>query len=345
MRAFGSDNYSGAHPAVLAALQQVNADHVVAYGDDPYTASAVETLQKHLGCDTHIRFAFNGTGANITGLSTLLRPWEAVVCADTAHIHTDEGGAAEHIASMKLLTIPTDDGKLTPAALAPVLDHYIGFEHARQPRVVSITNLTELGTLYMPAEIRALADYVHSRDLYLHCDGARLANAAAAAGVTLADISGNAGIDVMTLGGTKNAMLFGEAVVFFGAAAETARDISFYVRKESAQLASKMRYLAAQFSAMYAGDLWLECAAHANAMAHRLATGLRAAGADFAYSPDGNEVFALLPHAVVAPLQERFHFYTWEERADDIDVVRWVCSWDTTADEVDELLAAIVAVL
>ncbi|MCL2654745.1 MAG: beta-eliminating lyase-related protein [Coriobacteriia bacterium] len=336
MKVFGSDNYSSVHPAVLEQLAQVNSGHAVAYGDDPVTAEAVEVLRRHVGPDTDIRFCFNGTGSNIVGLSALLAPWDAVVCAANAHINTDECGAAEHMAGIKLYPVLAPaDGKLTPELIAPVLDANLGFEHARQPKVVSISNATEFGTVYTPDELRALCDYAHSRGLLVHCDGARLANAAAALDVPIAAITSEVGLDALTFGGTKNALMGAEAVVIFNTRHHSGL---WQTRKQNAQLASKMRFVAAQFTALYSGDLWRECAAGANAMAARFVAGLGQLGVTPVYSPDANEIFAVLPDAVRMPLIERFHFYPWDSIPGG---VRWVCSWDTTADEVDDFLAAL----
>ncbi|MCL2881880.1 MAG: beta-eliminating lyase-related protein [Coriobacteriia bacterium] len=336
MKVFGSDNYSGVHPAVLERLAKVNSEHAVAYGDDPVTAEAIEVLRRHVGPDCDIRFCFNGTGANIVGLSALLAPWDGVVCANNAHINTDECGAAEHMASIKLYTVPAEvDGKLTPELIAPILDAYQGFEHARQPKVVSISNVTEYGTVYTPGELRALCDYAHSRGLLVHCDGARLANAALSSGVPIAAITSEVGLDALTFGGTKNALMGGEAVVVFNTRHHSGL---WQLRKMNAQLASKMRFVAAQFTALYEGDLWRECAGNANARAKQFVAGLKGLGVTPIYSPDANEIFAILPDPIREPLMERFHFYEWESVP---GAVRWVCSWDTTAEEVDGFLAAL----
>ena len=340
MKSFASDNYSGAHPAVLEAITRANVDHVPSYGDDSYTQAATEVLQSHFGADTHVRFLFNGTSANILSLSALMRPWDGVVSAGVAHVNTDECGAPERVAGIKMLAVDTPDGKLTVDLVAPLIEQLQEFSHVRQPKVLSISNVSELGTIYTPAETRALANYVHSRDMYLHVDGARLANAAAAQGVSLAALTVDAGVDALSLGGTKNGMLYGDAALWFGDAANEVRDGSFMLCKASSMLGSKLRFLSVQFSAMYAGNLWLECATQANAMARKLVDGLPD-GCEIAYSPDANEVFVHLPKGIVAPLQERFHFYTWAAGQGDTDCVRWVTSWDTTAAEVDALLAGI----
>ncbi|MCL2403492.1 MAG: aminotransferase class I/II-fold pyridoxal phosphate-dependent enzyme [Coriobacteriia bacterium] len=347
MKSFASDNYAGAHPAVFEALIQANIQHVPSYGDDPYTDRALAALQAQFGADTHARLLFNGTSANILCLSALMKPWDGVIAAKMAHINTDECGAPERVAGIKVIPIDTDNGKLTVEAIAPAVEHLQGFEHARQPKVVSISNVAELGTLYSPEETKALADYAHSKGMYLHVDGARLANAAAAQGVSLAALTSEAGVDALSLGGTKNGMMYGDAALWFGEAAEVVKAGSFMLCKASSMLGSKMRFQAAQFCAMYEGELWLECARQANLMAKRLADGLPET-CDVAFVDEvglANEVFAHLPKEIINPLQEEFHFYTWEAGAGDTDIVRWVTSWDTTEDEVDVLLAAIRAAL
>jgi len=350
MKSFASDNYAGTHPAIMSALIRANDDHVPSYGDDSYTKKAVSALQAQFGQDTHVRLLFNGTSANILCLSALMKPWDGVIAASTAHINTDECGAPERVAGIKVIGIDTDDGKLTVDAIAPVVEHLQGFEHARQPKVISISNVAELGTLYSVEETRALADYAHSKGIYLHVDGARLANAAAAQNVSLAALTSEAGVDALSLGGTKNGMMVGDAALWFGKAAEEVKNGSFMLCKASSMLSSKMRYLGAQFSEMYGTELWLHCATHANAMARRLADGLPGnCEIAFVRCCEGlaNEVFAYLPKAVIAPLQEKFHFYTWEEGSEEsgVDCVRWVTSWDTTESEVDELLAGIRSAL
>ena len=337
-RGFGSDNHSGAHPEVLAAIAEANVGHAHAYGDDPWTVRAIAQLQLHFGEEAQVAFVFNGTGANCVGLAAVCRPWESVICAESAHIMTDECAAPEQIANVKLVTVPTPDGKLTPELVAPALTGF-GFEHHAQPRVISISNVTELGTVYTPREIRVLADLAHEKGMLLHVDGARLANAAAGLGATLSALTVEAGVDVLSLGGTKNGMLFGEAVVLFGDARTATLP---FVRKHSGQLASKMRFVSAQFSALFGSDLWRLSAATANAMARRLADGATAAGIEIMFPVLANELFALLDDARIPELQERFHFYAWEEGvAPGRSLVRWVTSWDTTAEDVDALIDAL----
>jgi len=334
-RGFASDNYAGAHPDVLAAIAEANVGHVSSYGYDPTTAAAVERFREVLGEQVEVFFVFNGTGANVVGLSPLLRSWEAVVCTRTAHIHVDECAAPEKHLGSKLLDLETPDGKLTPDLVRSTYIS-IGDEHRVQPRVVSITQSTELGTAYTPDEIRALADTAHALDMHLHMDGARISNAAAGLGVELRETTGDCGVDVLSFGGTKNGLVGGEAVVFFRP--ELARD-ALYVRKQQMQLASKMRFISAQFLALLNDDLWRHLAGHANAMARRLADGVRDVdGVTLTQPTQANGVFATLPAEAIPPLQEEFHFYEWDETTHEC---RLMCSWDTTEDDVDRFVAAI----
>jgi threonine aldolase len=337
-RGFGSDNQSSVHPEVLSAIAEANSGHAHAYGDDPWTLRAISVLQGQLGGDPDIAIVWNGTGANVAGLSAVCRPWESVICAESAHINTDECGAPEHIANVKLVPVATPDGKLTPELVRPHLTGF-GFEHHAQPRVISVSNLSECGTSYSPDELLALSEIAHAHGMLLHVDGARLANAAAAQGLHLGALASEAGVDVLSVGGTKNGMMGGEAVALFG---EAKTDTLPYIRKQSAQLASKMRFVAAQFVAMFDGDLWLRCASHANAMAAAVATGAAERGIELAWSADGNEVFAILPDERIPDLVARFHFYTWgPAEKPGHTIVRWVCSWDTTHGDVEALLAAV----
>jgi threonine aldolase len=265
------------------------------------------------------------------------RPWQAVICTQSAHINTDEGGAAEAIAGVKLLTAEAADGKLTPE-LARHQIQRVGDEHAVQPRVISITQSTELGTVYTPAELAALAELAHAHDLLLHIDGARLANAAAALGLPLRAITTDVGADLVSFGGTKNGILLGEAVVVLNPALAPG---FAYLRKQTLQLASKMRFLAAQFDALLDGDLWLRNAAHANAMASRLGEAITGIdGVTLTRPVQANAVFALLPRAASRALLQDFDFYLWDERTGE---ARWMCSWDTTPEDVDQFAAAVSA--
>lgn len=328
-RGFASDNYAGVHPEVMAALARVNDGHAPAYGYDGHTRAAVERVRAELGERVEVFFVFGGTGANVLGLEAVMRPHQAVICPDGAHINVDECAAPERLVGCKLVPVPTRDGKLTPALVRERIVG-VGVEHHVQPRVVSISQTTEYGTVYTPGEVRALADCAHEAGLLLHMDGARLANAAAALGVSLRAITGNAAVDVLSFGGTKNGGMGAEAVVFFHPA--HAADFRF-IRKQGAQLASKMRFLAAQFEALLTDDLWLRNARHANAMAHRLADAIRGTPGLIITQPVGaNAVFATLPAPAIAELQRAFYFHVWNEARGE---VRWMTAWDTTEEDVD----------
>lgn len=334
-RGFASDNSATIHPDVLAAIARVNVGHVKGYGHDDFTRDAQELFSEQFGTDARVFMVFNGTAANVLSLRAACRPWEAAICAETAHLNVDECGAPEAIAGVKLLQAQTEHGKLTPELVERLIDR-VGDEHAVQPRVVSISQCTELGTIYTPAEVRAIAEVAHRRRMVLHMDGARLSNAAAALGLSLRALSGDAGVDILSFGGTKNGLLGAEAVVALDP--ELADGFDF-LRKQSLQLASKMRFLAAQFQALLADELWRRCAANANAMAARLAEAVAGVPRLTITRPvQTNVVFATLPRPAIAALQERFSFYVWDERTCE---VRWMCSWDTTAEDVDEFARAI----
>ncbi len=342
-RGFASDNNSGAHPEVLAAIVQANDGHVVAYGDDDYTAAARRRFREHFGEQAEAFLVFNGTGANVLALQALARPHEAVICPETAHLNVDECGAPERIAGVKLLAAPTSDGKLTPEMVAERLAR-IGDQHASQPRIVSISESTELGTVYTVEEIGALAGLAHEHEMLLHLDGARLANAAAGLELPLRALTTDAAVDVFTFGGTKNGLLLGDAIVFLRP--ELSRDFLF-IRKQSMQLASKMRFLAAQFDALLGGDLWHRNASRANAMARRLADAISAIdGAELAYPVEANGVFATMPKPAIerlrAALPHELPFYVWDEST---GTIRLMCSWDTTEEDVDGLASALAAAL
>ncbi len=334
MKGFASDNYAGAHPEVLAAVAEANAGHAAAYGADPWSERAEELLRAHFGEETAAFLVFNGSAANVLCLRALCRPWESVICAAQAHVNVDEGGAPEAIAGLKLQAIPTRDAKLTPEDVEWQLGR-VGDEHAVQPRVVSITQSTELGTRYTPYELSALAHFAHARGLLLHVDGARLANAAAGLDVSLREITTDAGVDAVSFGGTKNGLLLGEAVVF----CDPAHAEGFaYLRKQTLQLASKARFLAAQFVALLEGDLWRRNATHANTMAAHLGEVLGGIpGVRLTQPVQANAVFAVLPPSVDDKLRRDWPFYTWDEATGE---VRLVCSWDTTPEEVDAFAAA-----
>ncbi len=334
-RHFASDNFSGVHPAVLKAMSAANGGHVKAYGDDAFTESAIRVFRRHFGEQAEVFFVFGGTGANVVGLQALTESFHGIICADSAHINVDECGAPEKFTGCKLLTIPSKDGKITVEQIAPFL-HNRDNEHHSQPKAVSITQATEFGTVYTPEEIEAIAAFAHEHDMFLHMDGARLANAAASLDVNLRDITADVGVDVLSCGGTKNGMMFGEAVVFFHPElAEHAK----YVRKQSMQLYCKMRFIAAQFEAYLSHDLWLKNAQHANAMAQLLAEELRAIpGVTITQKVEGNAVFAILPRDVIPVVQEKCYFYIWN---DEISEVRLMMSFDTTKKDVTTLISAL----
>ncbi len=335
MKGFASDNYASAHPDVLAAVAEANAGHAASYGADRWTARAEELLRQHFGEHAVGFLVFNGTAANVLCLRAMCRPWESVVCAAGAHIDVDEGGAPEHVAGVKLDAVAAPAGKLTPELVAARLGRR-GDEHAVQPRVVSIAQSTEVGTCYSVDELSALADVAHEHDMLLHVDGARLSNAAAALGVPLRALASDAGVDAVSYGGTKNGLLLGEAVVLLR---PQLAEGFVYLRKQTMQLASKSRFLAAQFIALLEGDLWRRNAAHANAMAARLAAALDgAAGVRIVERVEANGVFAVIPAAATRILQADWRFYVWDPPSGS---VRWMCSWDTTAEEVDAFAAAV----
>ena len=338
LRTFASDNYAGVHPEVLQALAEANGGHQIAYGEDAYTARLQEVVRSHFGERAEAWPVFNGTGANVVGLQSLLPRWGAVVCTATAHIHTDENAAPERVGGLKLLTVETDDGKLTPEHVDRQAWGW-GDEHRAQPLVVSITQSTELGTVYTPGEVRALADHAHDHGMRLHLDGARIANAAAHLGVSLSAFTTEAGVDLVSLGGTKNGALGAEAVVALDPKVPVGLP---YLRKMDMQLASKMRFLSAQLIALFEGDLWLTSASRANAMAARLRSTIEEAaprGIRFTQQTQSNAVLATLPPGVADRLRETVRFYDWDVATGE---VRWMCSWDTTEDDVDRFAALII---
>ncbi len=336
---FASDNNAGVHPEILAAIAAANQGHVRAYGADPFTARAVDRFRREFGSDTKVFFVFNGTGANVLGLQALTHSFDAVLCAELAHINVDECGAPEKLVGCKLIGIPAPGGKLTPAA---VMDNLrgVGDQHHVQPRVVSISQTTEYGTVYARDEVRALADCAHAQGLRLHMDGARIANAAAALDLPLRAFTGDAGVDVLSFGGTKNGLLGGEAVVVFDPG--LAADFHF-IRKQGMQLASKMRFVSAQFEALLTDELWLRNARHANAMARRLADRLRAIPEVRITQPvEANAIFATLPPEHIEALQAEGYFYVWDDRRSE---VRLMASFDTRPEDVDRFAAAAERIL
>ena len=334
-RGFASDNYAGIHPEVLAAIAAANQGHQVAYGGDLYTARLQEVMAEHFGAGVEVFPVFNGTGANVLSLQSMLPRWGAVICTQTAHIHTDENAAPERVAGLKLLTVPTPDGKLTPELIDREAWGW-GDEHRAQPLAVSITQTTELGTAYTAAEVRAIADHAHGRGMTLHMDGARVSNAAAHLGAALREFTTDAGVDLLSFGGTKNGLMFGEAVVVLN---PTASDGLTYLRKLNMQLASKMRFVSAQLIAILTDDLYVRSAGHANAMATRLRAAVEGLpGLAITQKTQSNAVFAILPPEVADRLRERFRFYDWDPATGE---VRWMCAFDTTEADVDAFAAAL----
>jgi threonine aldolase len=340
-RGFASDNYSGIHPEILEAIVNANGAHQIAYGDDVYTARLQEVFASHFGDGVEAFPVFNGTGANVIGLQSMLPRWGAVICSATAHIHTDEAGAPERVAGIKLLPVATPDGKLTPELIDQEAWGW-GDEHRAQPLVVSITQTTELGTAYTVEEVRAIADHCHANGMKLHMDGARISNAAAALGVPLRAFTTDAGVDVLSFGGTKNGLMVGECIVVLNP--EASEGLT-YLRKLNMQLSSKMRFISAQFIALLEGDLWLRNATHSNRMAARLRTALEDAvtsgeitGLGFSQATDANAIFAILPPAAAERVRERFRFYDWNPATGE---VRWMCGFDTTEDDIDAFVAVV----
>jgi threonine aldolase len=333
-RGFASDNYAGVHPEVLAKISQVNVGHQVAYGDDEVTAQLGEVIKRHFGNTAQVFPVFNGTGANVVSLQAICRPWEAVVCAAGAHINVDEGGAPEKVAGLKLHTIPTADGKLTPELIETQAWGF-GNEHRAQPKVVSITQSTELGTVYTPEEIRAITDQAHSLGMFVHLDGARISNAAASLGVPMRAFTTDVGVDIVSLGGTKNGVLAAEAVLVLN---PDFADVIKFVRKSAMQLGSKMRFLSAQLLALFEDDLWLRSASHANSMALKLYEGVK--DVVKVEKPQANALFPYLEPAVTEELQKSFRFYVWDHLTGQ---VRWMCSWDTTEQDVEEFISLVKA--
>ncbi len=340
-RGFASDNYAGIHPEVLAALADANDGHQVSYGEDAYTARLGEVMREQFGAQAEVFPVFNGTGANVVALTALLPRWGAVVATTTAHIHSDEGGAPEKVTGLKLFVVPTPDGKLTPELIATEAWGW-GDEHRAQPLAVSITQTTELGTLYTPAEVRAIADWAHEHGMALHMDGARIWNAAAALGVPFREFTVDAGVDILSFGGTKIGLLGAEAVVVLD---PSRVDGIVFLRKSTMQLASKMRFMSAQLLALFDGGLGLAAASHANAMAARLRGALEELalpGLGFSQATQANAVFAVLDNAAADRIREKVRFYDWNRAAGE---VRWMTAFDTTEADVDAFVEVVRATL
>jgi threonine aldolase len=344
-RGFASDNYAGVHPRMFELMQSVNEGHEKAYGDDFVTSELKSVFKANFGPDAEVFPVFNGTGANVIALSSVLKRWESVVCAETAHINSDEGGAPEKMAGIKLWTIPTPDGKLTPELIKPHLFD-IGSVHRSQVAAISITQTTELGTLYSIAEIKALADFAHDNNLVLHMDGARLSNAAAALNANFKEFTTDVGVDLVSFGGTKIGALAAEAVVVLNSKT-VAMSVPF-LRKTSMQLPSKMRFVSAQLIGLLEDDLAIKSARHANSMARALDAGVRELAAQsngrvsVPNPTQANAVFPVLPMELIEELQKEYWFYIWDH---NIGQVRWMCAWDTKAEDVEGLLTALAKAL
>ena len=329
MKGFASDNNAGVHPAIMEYIEKANVDHQIAYGDDDFTFQALKKFKDVFGDNSETFFVYNGTAANTLGISSMTNSYNAVICAETAHINVDECGAPEKFSGCKLLPVPSKDGKIRVDDIKPLL-HGIGFEHHVQPTVISITQATELGTVYSIEELRVLSEFAHSHNMFLHMDGARIANAAVALDCEFSKFTSEAGLDALSFGGTKNGMMYGEAIVFFDP--EFAKNFK-YVRKQGMQLASKMRYIAAQFLAYFENDLWKHLASKANQMAALLHEKISEIDeVKITQKPQANGVFAIVPPEIVTELQKRYFFYIWNAQASE---VRWMTSFDTTKDEIE----------
>src|SRR6185436_16352234 len=334
-RSFASDNNAGVHPRVMDAIATANDGHVIAYGDDPYTTRAIERFREHLGKDAEVFFVFGGTGANVLGLKAMTESHHAIICAETAHINVDECGAPEKFTGCKLLPLVTPDGKVRVEQIPPLL-HEVGFEHHVQPRVISISQATEMGTVYTPREMKALSAFAHDHEMLLHVDGARIANAAASLKLKLKAITRDVGVDVLSFGGAKNGMMYGEAVVFFD---KTLAKNFKYTRKQGTHLPSKMRFISAQFEALLSGNLWRENAIHANRMAQLLAGELGTIPQiRITQKVESNGVFAVVPGKYIEKLQKQYFFYVWNEATSE---VRFMTSFDTTEEDIADFVSLV----
>lgn len=332
---FASDNYAGVHPEIMQAILAANEGPAAAYGGDAVTEAAVQQFKQYLGDNAEVFFVLNGTGANVSALCAMTQSHEAVICAEKAHIQVDECGAPEKIAGCKLLLAPAIHGKITVKGIEAQLQR-IDDQHHVQPRVISISQSTEYGTVYTLDELRELAAFAKERGLYVHIDGARLANAAASLQTDLKTIVTAAGVDVLSFGGTKNGMMLGEAVVFFNPLLAKS---FLYIRKQNMQLASKMRFISAQFQALLSNDLWLKNARHANAMAQHMAQALAKVQSIHITQPvDANAIFAIMPTKLIEKLHTRYHFHVWDERLSE---VRLMTSFDTSVKEIDDFVRTV----
>ena len=337
-RFFASDNNSGVHPKFLKAIADVNTEHVLGYGDDIYTQKAIQAFKNAFGKDIDVFFTFLGTGANVLGLNALTNPYNSIICAETAHIFEDECGAVERFGGAKLIPIETSNGKLTVKLIQPKIKG-VGFEHHSQPKVISITQVSELGTVYSVDEIKSITEFAHKNDMLVHMDGARISNAAVSLGLDFKAFTKDAGIDILSFGGTKNGMMYGEAVIFFN----TKLAESFkYIRKQGMQLASKMRYISAQFECFLKNDFWKELATHSNNMAQLLAKEIEPLPfVKLNQKVEGNGLFVQIDKKLANKLQEKHFFYDWDE---DNNIYRWMCSWDTTKEDINDFIKEIKTV-
>jgi threonine aldolase len=337
MRSFASDNNSGVHPLIMDALTKANDNHAVGYGDDPWTAEAVKKVQEAFTTNCDVYFVFNGTGSNVMALQSITRPFNSILCADTAHIAVDECGAPAKMTGCQICTIHTEDGKLTPELIMPYL-HGFGDQHHSQPGAIYISQCSELGTIYTPEELKAITSLAHEHGMKVHMDGARLANACAALHLSLKALTVDAGIDILSFGGTKNGLMLGECVVVFD---EEAKKYAKFFRKQSAQLASKLRYLSCQFTAYLETGIWLTNAQHANAMAQKLHDALgEFLSIRFTQKAESNQLFMTMPRPLIEYLQQKYFFYVWNEANNEI---RLVTSFDTKIEEIEELVETIRA--
>ncbi|MEA3360080.1 MAG: low specificity L-threonine aldolase [Thermodesulfobacteriota bacterium] len=328
LKTFASDNNAGTHPDILRAINLCNNGHAIGYGDDQYTDMALKKFNDHFGDGIDVYFVYGGTGANVLGLKAITQPYNSIICADTAHINVDECGAPEKFTGCKIQTIPSGNGKIVPSQIELLL-HGFGFPHHSQPKVISITQPTELGTIYTVEEIKDIAELAHNHGLLLHMDGARISNAAAYLKANLKDITVDAGVDVLSFGGTKNGMMFGEAVIFFN----KTFSIDFkYIRKQGMQLHSKMRFISAQFEAMLTNDLWLLNAQRSNSLVQVLAKEISQLPRIKITQPvQTNAIFSIIPAEVIKPLQKEYFFYVWDENKNE---VRWMTSFDTEESDI-----------
>jgi L-threonine aldolase (EC 4.1.2.5) len=339
MRSFASDNNSGVHPLVMEALNLANRDHAVGYGDDPWTVEAVKKVKEEFTSDCEPLFVFNGTGSNAIALQLATRPYNAILCAETAHIYVDECGAPARMTGCHIRPIATTDGKLTLELIRPHLKNF-GEQHHSQPGAIYISQCTELGTIYTVEELKALTGLAHEYGLYVHMDGARLANACVALDATFKELTVDCGIDVLSFGGTKNGLMLGESVIVFNDALKAE---ARYIRKQSAQLASKLRYLSCQFTAYLTDELWKKNATHANRMAVDLYNGLASIpGVSFTQKMESNQLFLTMPRKMIDKLLESYYFYFWNEPANEI---RLVTSFDTTEADIQSFLTAVHAAI